>query len=61
MASTILHELTHSYYHLGTVDFFRGASYYAEAIFLLRYRNHSQERLPYLTSKEFSAFMADGR
>lgn len=56
MASLILHELTHSYLRLGTVDFPRSISYYAEVVFLWRYRNHSQERLPYRTSAEFEAF-----
>lgn len=58
MASVILHELTHSYYRLGTVGFFQTISYYAEAIFLLRYRKHSQELLPYQTSDEFRVFIA---
>lgn len=56
MASLILHELTHSYYRLGTVGVPQTISYYAEAIFLLRYRNHSQERIPYRTSDEFRGF-----
>lgn len=58
MAGTILHELTHSYYKLGTVGFFQGVSYYAEAILLLRYRTHSKEMLPFRTSAEFRRFAA---
>jgi hypothetical protein len=57
MAVLILHELTHSYYHAGTVDFFHSVSYYVEAIFLLRYRNHSQELRAYQTSHEFVVFI----
>ena len=57
MACVILHELTHSYYHMGTVDFYHGFTYYLESIFLLRYRNHSQERVPYQTDAEFWAFI----
>ena len=56
MASLILHELTHSYYHMGTVDFHHGLTYYMESIFLFRYRSHSQERLPFQTDAEFWAF-----
>ena len=41
----------------GTVSLTKGFLYYAEAIFLLRYRNHSMERLPYQTSAEFEDFI----
>jgi len=57
IALLILHELTHSFYHLGTVDLYHGFTYYLESIFLLRYRNHSQEIVPYQTSKEFLSFI----
>jgi hypothetical protein len=57
MASLILHELTHSYYHMGTVDVYHGFTYYLEAIFLLRYQNHSQERVPFQTDAEFETFI----
>lgn len=56
IAALILHELTHSYYKLGTVDFFTGLRYYAEAVVRFTYRKHSMERLPYRTSAEFRAF-----
>lgn len=59
IAELILHELTHCYYRLGTVSLARGIRYYAEAIFLFRYRNHSMERLPFRTSSEFEAFVVD--
>jgi hypothetical protein len=59
IAQLILHELTHSYYRLGTVSFTKTVAYYAEAIFLLRYRTHSMERLPFQTSREFGAFARD--
>lgn len=58
MAQLILHELTHSYFRLGTVSFGRGISYYAESIFLFRYKNHSKERLPNQTSTEFGKFIS---
>jgi len=61
MAQLILHELTHSYFRLGTVSFSRGLSYYAESIFLFRYKKHSQERLPYQTSAEFGKFINELR
>ncbi|HZP61110.1 MAG TPA: hypothetical protein VFB27_12370 [Opitutaceae bacterium] len=57
IARLILHELTHSYFHVGTVDFYHGFTYYLEAVFLLHYRSHSQERLPFQTSREFNAFI----
>jgi hypothetical protein len=56
MASMILHELTHSYYRVGTVSPSKAIGYYAEAILLLRSRNHCAERLPNKTSAEFAAF-----
>ena len=56
MAELILHELTHSYYRCGTVSFPKTMGYYAEAIFLFRYRRHSMERLPYKTTEEFRTF-----
>ena len=57
LARVLKHELTHSFYHLGTVDLYHGFTYYLESIFLLRYRNHSQEIVPYQTSKEFLSFI----
>jgi len=56
MAELLLHELTHCYYHVGTVSFGKGLAYYAEAVLLFRYRNHSMERLPYRTTAEFWQF-----
>jgi hypothetical protein len=60
MAVLILHEITHCYYHLGTVSFWKAVRYYGEAVLLFRYRNHSMERLPYQTSKEFWTFYRNG-
>ena len=57
IAGMILHELTHSYYHVGMVAFGVGFRYYAESILLLRYRHHSMERLPFETSGEFESFV----
>ena len=57
MAGLILHEVTHSHFKLGTVSFPKTVRYYAEAVFLFRYRSHSMERLPFQTSSEFSAFV----
>ena len=56
MAELILHELTHSYYRVGTVSFFKGLRYYAEAALLWRYRGHTMERLPRKTTAEFWKF-----
>ena len=53
VASLVLHELTHTVEGVGTVGFWKGFAYYMEAIFLFRYRNHSDERLPYATTEEF--------
>jgi len=56
VASLLMHELSHVHHKLGTVSPWKSFAYYAEAIFLFRYRNHSMERLPYSTSAEFYAF-----
>ena len=56
MAELALHEMTHTYYHCGTVSFGKGVMYYLEAVFLFHYRNHSMERLPFQTSREFAEF-----
>jgi len=57
VASLILHETTHVVYDLGTVSFWKGLAYYLEALFLFRYYNHSDERLPYATSEEFRRWL----
>ena len=57
MAEMTLHEITHTYYHCGTVSFTTGMRYYLEAIFLFHYRNHSMEKLPFQTSREFEEFI----
>ena len=57
MAEMTLHEITHTYYHCGTVSFTKGVRYYLEATFLFRYQNHSMERLPMQTSREFEEFL----
>lgn len=57
IAGLILHEVTHSYFRTGTVSFAKTVRYYAESIFLLRYRSHTMEVLPFRTSSEFSAFV----
>jgi hypothetical protein len=57
VASLMLHELSHVHHALGTVSPWKSIAYYAEAIFLFRYRNHSMERLPYRTSSEFHAYL----
>ena len=59
IAGMLLHELSHTYFRTGTVSFWNGLRYYGESIFLLRYRNHSMERLPFRTSSEFEAFVVD--
>jgi hypothetical protein len=56
IAALILHELTHSYCRVGTVSFTKAVRYYAEAVFLFRYRSHSMERLPNETTAEFWKF-----
>ena len=56
MAELTLHELTHSYCRVGTVSYIKALRYYAEAVFLFRYRNHSMERLPNKTTAEFWTF-----
>ncbi len=53
IAELILHETTHVVYEVGTVSFWKGVGYYLEVIFLWRYDNHSDERLPFATSNEF--------
>ncbi|MEM7305100.1 MAG: hypothetical protein AAF682_00450 [Planctomycetota bacterium] len=53
IAELILHELTHVYLEEGTIGTWNSVKYYAEAIFLFRYRNHSAERNAYLTTEEF--------
>lgn len=59
IAGVILHEVTHTHLKTGTVSFSKTVKYYAESIFLFRYRSHSMEILPYRTSSEFSAFLKD--
>jgi hypothetical protein len=59
IAGIILHELTHTYFRAGTVSFGKALQYYGESIFLLRYRSHTMERLPFRTSSEFEAFVVD--
>lgn len=58
MAGLILHELTHSFLKTGTVSVSKTVRYYAESVFLFRYRKHSMEALPFATSAEFRAFVA---
>ena len=57
VAATILHELTHLHLKMGIDDPVNLVKYYSEAIFLLRYRSHSMERLPFNTTNEFYAFV----
>lgn len=57
MAEMTLHEITHTYYHCGTVSFTTGVRYSLEAIFMFHYRNHSMEKLPFQTSEEFERFV----
>lgn len=52
MAELLLHELTHVHFRDGTVAVCETIAYYAEAILLLRYADHSAERRPYATSRE---------
>ena len=56
IAELILHELTHTYCGDGTVSLCGTLAYYAEAIFLLRYDDHSAERRPYATTAEFTGW-----
>jgi len=58
IAELILHELTHTVMGDGTTSVCGAVSYYAEAIFLWRYDDHSAERRPYATSAEFRAWAA---
>lgn len=57
MAELILHETTHVVLREGTVGFWKGFAYYLEAIFLFRYDDHSAERRPFATSREFSGYL----
>ena len=57
ISELVLHELTHTYFKQGTVSFFKTIAYYAESIFLFRYRSHSMEKKAFQTSKEFRAFI----
>ncbi len=57
LAGLILHEISHVHFRLGTVSVPKTVLYYCEAIFLLRYRSHSMEILPFRTSREFNAFV----
>jgi hypothetical protein len=56
ISELILHELTHTYFKQGTVSFAKTIAYYAESIFLFRYRSHSMEKLAFQTTREFLAF-----
>lgn len=56
IAELILHELTHTWFGDGTVGVWSTIQYYAEAIFLFRYREHSAEERPYRTSSEFETW-----
>ncbi len=58
VADVILHELTHIYCKSSLDNPWEVIRYYAEACFLLRYRNHSMERLPFRTTAEFYAYIA---
>lgn len=60
LAELILHETTHTVFAVGTVSFWKGFTYYLEAIFLFRYSNHSAERLPFATSAEFARWFHQG-
>mgnify|MGYP006935311872 CR=1 FL=1 len=53
IARLILHETAHTINGEGTVGYWNTVKYYAEAIFLLRSNNHSDERIPRAVSKEF--------
>jgi hypothetical protein len=57
ISGLVLHELTHTYFRQGTVSFSKTIAYYAEAIFLFRYRSHSMEKQAFQTSNEFRAFV----
>ena len=56
IALTILHETAHIVHRHGTIGFWNGVAYFAEAIFLLRAAHHSAERRPRATSGEFVYF-----
>ncbi len=58
MAALILHETTHVVLREGTVGFWKGCAYYLEAIFLFRYDDHSAEREPFASSREFAGYLA---
>lgn len=58
MAELTLHELTHACYKTGTVSLGKAVRYYAESIFLVRYRNHSMEQLAFQTTEEFREFLS---
>jgi hypothetical protein len=57
IASLLLHETTHVVLRQGTVGFWKGFAYYLEVIFLFRYEDHSAERQPYATTREFAEFL----
>lgn len=57
MADIILHELTHMHLKSGLDDPLLFIRYYAEAILLWRYRDHSMERMPFKTTSEYYAFI----
>lgn len=57
IASLLLHETTHVVLRQGTVSFWKGFAYYLEVIFLFRYENHSAERQPYSTNREFAQYL----
>lgn len=57
IAGLILHELTHEVYAEGAINPRKTLAYYAEVVFLFRYRNHTDERKAYATSEEFWRFM----
>jgi len=56
IAGLLLHELTHSVFREGTVGFWPGFAYYAEAAVTWRYRTLSGERRAFATSEEFHNF-----
>ena len=59
IASLLLHETTHMVLRQGTIGFWKGVAYYLEAICLVRYDDHSAEREPYATTREFAAYLQD--
>ncbi len=57
----VLHETAHVVFDVGTVGFWKGVAYYLEQIFLLRYRTHSAERLPFAVTDEYYAWVSETR